>query len=134
MLYILQQDCQEFLALLLGSLQDNHTVTKTSTEQESSRQPGVDVSKPDNESSPQQQDDDTSPQQQTDNMLASSQDDVTGSPQCDMSPSSPPRGDDDTAMETSSPGETTEPPDIVDEFQGSLHNEVIHYQLWSLSV
>ena len=116
--------------MLLGSLQDNHTLTNLSTEKESateqelSRQPGADVSKPDDELSP-QQDDDKSPQQQTDSMLASPQDDVSGSPQqCDMSPSSPPQGDDDTAMETSSPEGTTKPPDIVDEFQGSLHNEV----------
>ena len=117
--------------MLLGSLQDNHTLTEVSTEQESateqelSRQPGADVSKPDDESSPQQQDDNKSPQQQTDSMLASPQDDITGSPQlCDMSPSSPPQGDDDTAMETSSPEDTTKPLDIVEEFQGSLHNEV----------
>lgn len=124
-----QQDCQEFLALLLGSLQDNHVAPKTTHKGQSSRQQGADVSKPDDDALSQQQDD-VLPQQQSDVTVASSHDDTSETAVVQNVSSdaslSPHHGDDDTAMEVSSPEEAkTNPLDIVKEFQGVLHNEVL---------
>lgn len=115
--------------MLLGSLQDNHAPPKGSHEKPSSRQQGADVSKPDDDASSQQQEDDMLPQQQNDVMVASSHDDtteVTATQNVSSDVSlSPHRGDDDTAMELSSPEEPKSTSmDIVQEFQGVLHNEV----------
>lgn len=128
--YYTQQDCQEFLALLLGSLQDNHTPSKVSHESPSSRQQGANVSKPDDDALSQQHEDDVLPQQQSDSMVASCQDDTTETTATHNVSSdtslSPPQGDDDTAMEVSSSEESkTTSLDIVKEFQGILHNEVL---------
>ena len=128
----MQQDCQEFLALLLGSLQDNHAPSKTSHERPSSRQQGANVSKPDDDTLSQQQDDHVLPQQQSDVMVASSHDDTIETTAIHNVSSdaslSPLQGDDDTAMEASSSEETkTTSLDIVKEFQGILHNEVLKF-------
>ena len=129
--YIVQQDCQEFLALLLGSLQDNHTPSKASHEPPSSRQQGANVSRPDEDALSQQHEYDVLPQQQSDVMVASSSHDDTTETTATHNVSSdvslsPPQGDNDTAMEVSSLEEPkTTSLDIVKEFQGILHNEVM---------
>ena len=116
----------------MGSLQDNHAPSKTSHDRPSSRQQAANVSKPiddDDDASSQQQDNGMSPLQQNDAMVATSHDDsteatTTNNVSSDVSLS--PQGvDDDTAMELSSPEEAkTASLDVVNEFQGILHNEV----------
>jgi len=115
----------------LGSLQDNHAPSKGSCDQPLSREQGANVSKPDDDaSSSQYQEEDVLPQQQSDAMVAS-HDSSDTTPAQNMSSDtslSPCHGDDDTAMEVSSPEVTKTPLDIVKEFQGVLHNEVkFHY-------
>ena len=111
----------------MGSLQDNHTPSKVAShEQPLSRQQGA---KPDDDALSQQQQDDVLPQQQNDAIVASSHDDtteITGTQNVSSDVSlSPHHGDDDTAMELSSPEMTKHTSlDIVQEFQGVLHNEV----------
>ena len=117
--------------MLLGSLQDNHAPSKSSHESPSSRQQGADVSKPDDDALSQQHEDDVLPQQQSDVMVVSCHDDTTETTtthnvSSDTSPS-PPHGDDDTAMEISSEETKTMSLDIVKEFQGILHNEVLEF-------
>lgn len=79
------------------------------------------------------------PQQQSDVTVASSHDDtsetiVVQNVSSDAS-LSPHHGDDDTAMEVSSPEEAkTNPLDIVKEFQGVLHNEVCRNSIAPLSL
>lgn len=113
----------------MGSLQDNHTFSKGSCNQPSSRQQGANVSKPDDDaSSSQHQENDVLPQQQSDAMVASHDDSTETIPTQNVSSDaslSPCHGDHDTAMELSSPEETKITSlDIVKEFQGVLHNEV----------
>ena len=145
----LQQDCQEFLALLLGSLQDNHAPSKkASPEQSLPRQQAANISKLDDDASSQQQEDDMLPQQQSDVMTSVHGDDTTEttatqnvSSDVSLSPHhgdvslsphhgdvslSPHHGDDDTAMELSSSPEESKATslDIVKEFEGVLHNKV----------
>ena len=115
--------------MLLGSLQDNHAPSKASHDQPSSRQQAANVSKPDDDTSSQQQEDGMSPQQQNDAMVAASNDDCTEATSTNNVSSdvslSPQGGDDDTAMELSSPEEAKATSlDVVKEFQGLLHNEV----------
>lgn len=112
----------------MGSLQDNHAPPKSSCDEPSSRQQGANVSKPGDDALSQQQDD-ALPQQQSDAMVASSHDDSSETTAVQNVSSdaslSPHHGDDDTAMELSSPEESkTTALDIVKEFQGVLHNEV----------